>query len=291
MANYAALQKQAAKKMVSGAGGAGRSGGWEYGWALQGDLTGLETVTPTAAHVNAGSHTTGTYANVNITGGTGTGAKCTVTVAGDGSATIAVTTAGSGFLAGDTGLTIVAADTTGIDEDIVMTGHGLSVNSTLILDGAVDAANQGVSIGTAAADATTESWRWKMPKMSGAPVPLEAVLIADGSRFSVIMDAGDGTADAAGDNMSLVPQATTAAYTAAADKAAVVHVTRVDTNKVYIQVGPNVLVAASVVLPNTGIGAVATGAMGAAGVTHVKGSNLWTVALINGGARTAEWWV
>lgn len=74
----------------------------------------------THGSITAGSsYTTGTYTNVPITGGTGTGALATIVVAAGGVTTVTFTTAGTGYLSTDTGLSAASANIGG-------TGSGFS---------------------------------------------------------------------------------------------------------------------------------------------------------------------
>lgn len=68
-----------------------------YDGGVQGSLTQLGTITP-----GAGYATPGTYTAVPLTGGTGTLGKATIVVAGGVVTSVLITTAGSGYLVGDT---------------------------------------------------------------------------------------------------------------------------------------------------------------------------------------------
>ena len=72
-------------------------------------------------------YTDGTYTNVTLTGGTGSGAKATVVVAGNTVTTVTLTTAGNQYTVGDT-LSATAASIGG-------TGSGFSINVATINDG------------------------------------------------------------------------------------------------------------------------------------------------------------
>lgn len=67
-----------------------------YDGGTQGALTSLNTLVGGAGYVN------GTYINVPLTGGTGTGAQATVVVAGGTVTTVTVTVVGSAYVVGDT---------------------------------------------------------------------------------------------------------------------------------------------------------------------------------------------
>jgi hypothetical protein len=69
--------------------------------------------------VGGSAYTNGTYTNVNLTGGTGTGAKATIVVAGNVVSTVTLTTAGTYYQVGDT-LSATAASIGG-------TGSGFSI--------------------------------------------------------------------------------------------------------------------------------------------------------------------
>jgi hypothetical protein len=91
----------------------------------------------------------GTYTNVSLTGGTGTGAKATIVVSGHAVTSVAITTAGTGYVDGDV-LSAAAADigttgsgfkTTAISVDATASGYstlpaghtyaGILINSIL----------------------------------------------------------------------------------------------------------------------------------------------------------------
>jgi hypothetical protein len=72
-------------------------------------------------------YTNGTYTNVTLTGGTGSGAKATIVVAGATVTTVTLTTAGNGYVVGDT-LSATAASIGG-------TGSGFSIKVATINDG------------------------------------------------------------------------------------------------------------------------------------------------------------
>ena len=72
-------------------------------------------------------YTNGTYTNVTLTGGSGSGAKATVVVAGNTVTTVTLTTAGNGYVVGNT-LSATAASIGG-------TGSGFSINVATINDG------------------------------------------------------------------------------------------------------------------------------------------------------------
>lgn len=65
-----------------------------YGYTLNG-------VTATNTLVAGTLYTNGTYTSVNLTGGTGTGAKATIVVSGAGVTSVTITTAGNGYVVGD----------------------------------------------------------------------------------------------------------------------------------------------------------------------------------------------
>lgn len=79
-----------------------------------GGIETLGAITPGSGYAN-----NGTYTNVSLTGGSGTGAKATITVAGNAVTAVVITTPGTGYAAGDT-LSAAAAD-------IGTTGTGFSV--------------------------------------------------------------------------------------------------------------------------------------------------------------------
>lgn len=72
-------------------------------------------------------YTNGTYTNVTLTGGSGSGAKATIVVAGATVTTVTLTTAGNGYVVGDT-LSATAASIGG-------TGSGFSIKVATINDG------------------------------------------------------------------------------------------------------------------------------------------------------------
>ena len=72
-------------------------------------------------------YTNGTYANVTLTGGSGSGAKATIVVSGGSVTTVTLTTAGNGYAVGNT-LSATAASIGG-------TGSGFSINVATINDG------------------------------------------------------------------------------------------------------------------------------------------------------------
>jgi hypothetical protein len=72
-------------------------------------------------------YTNGTYTNVTLTGGSGSGAKATVVVSGGSVTTVTVTTPGNGYVVGNT-LSATAASIGG-------TGSGFSINVATIDDG------------------------------------------------------------------------------------------------------------------------------------------------------------
>jgi hypothetical protein len=72
-------------------------------------------------------YTNGTYTNVTLTGGTGSGAKATVVVAGGTVTTVTLTTAGNGYAVGNT-LSATAASIGG-------TGSGFSIKVATVNDG------------------------------------------------------------------------------------------------------------------------------------------------------------
>lgn len=84
-----------------------------YDGAVQGSLSLLTTL------VGGSTYTNGTYTNVSLTGGHGSGAKATIVVAGAVVTTVTVTTVGSGYLVGDV-LSATAASIGG-------TGSGFSI--------------------------------------------------------------------------------------------------------------------------------------------------------------------
>ncbi|MCY1517399.1 hypothetical protein D9M68_520780 [compost metagenome] len=63
---------------------------------VTGGVVGLGTITPGSGYTN-----NGTYSGVNLTGGSGAGAKATVTVAGNAVTGVVITTAGTGYKPGD----------------------------------------------------------------------------------------------------------------------------------------------------------------------------------------------
>jgi hypothetical protein len=72
-------------------------------------------------------YTNGTYTNVTLTGGSGSGAKATIVVSGGSVTTVTVTTPGNGYVVGNT-LSATAASIGG-------TGSGFSINVATIDDG------------------------------------------------------------------------------------------------------------------------------------------------------------
>ena len=72
-------------------------------------------------------YTNGTYTNVTLTGGSGTGAKATIVVSGGSVTTVTVTTPGNGYVVGNT-LSATAASIGG-------TGSGFSIKVATINDG------------------------------------------------------------------------------------------------------------------------------------------------------------
>jgi hypothetical protein len=72
-------------------------------------------------------YTNGTYTNVTLTGGSGSGAKATIVVSGGSVTTVTLTTAGNGYAVGNT-LSATAASIGG-------TGSGFSINVATINDG------------------------------------------------------------------------------------------------------------------------------------------------------------
>jgi hypothetical protein len=77
--------------------------------------------------VGGTTYTNGTYANVTLTGGSGSGAKATIVVAGNTVTTVTLTTAGNGYAVGNT-LSATAASIGG-------TGSGFSIKVATINDG------------------------------------------------------------------------------------------------------------------------------------------------------------
>ena len=73
----------------------------------------------TGTLVGGSTYTNGTYTGVSLTGGSGSGAKATIVVSGAAVSSVTITTAGNGYLAGDT-LSALAASIGG-------TGTGFSV--------------------------------------------------------------------------------------------------------------------------------------------------------------------
>lgn len=83
-----------------------------YGYTLNG-------ITATNTLVAGTLYTTGTYTGVNLTGGTGTGAKATIVVSGGGVTSVTITTAGNGYVVGD----VLSASSVNIGG----TGSGFSI--------------------------------------------------------------------------------------------------------------------------------------------------------------------
>ena len=77
--------------------------------------------------VGGSAYTNGTYTNVTLTGGSGSGAKATIVVAGNTVTTVTLTTAGNGYAVGNT-LSATAASIGG-------TGSGFSIKVATINDG------------------------------------------------------------------------------------------------------------------------------------------------------------
>jgi hypothetical protein len=77
--------------------------------------------------VGGTTYTNGTYTNVTLTGGSGSGAKATIVVSGGSVTTVTITTAGNGYAVGNT-LSATAASIGG-------TGSGFSIKVATINDG------------------------------------------------------------------------------------------------------------------------------------------------------------
>jgi hypothetical protein len=77
--------------------------------------------------VGGSAYTNGTYTNVTLTGGSGSGAKATIVVSGNAVTTVTLTTAGNGYAVGNT-LSATAASIGG-------TGSGFSIKVATINDG------------------------------------------------------------------------------------------------------------------------------------------------------------
>jgi len=77
--------------------------------------------------VGGSAYTNGTYTNVTLTGGSGSGAKATINVSGNAVASVTITTAGNGYVVGNT-LSATAASIGG-------TGSGFSIKVATIDDG------------------------------------------------------------------------------------------------------------------------------------------------------------
>ena len=77
--------------------------------------------------VGGTAYTNGTYTNVTLTGGSGSGAKATIVVSGGSVTTVTITTAGNGYAVGNT-LSATAASIGG-------TGSGFSIKVATINDG------------------------------------------------------------------------------------------------------------------------------------------------------------
>jgi hypothetical protein len=88
-------------------------------------FTGLILTTNTL--VGGTAYTNGTYTNVTLTGGSGSGAKATIVVSGGSVTTVTITTAGNGYVVGNT-LSATAASIGG-------TGSGFSVKVATINSG------------------------------------------------------------------------------------------------------------------------------------------------------------
>lgn len=74
----------------------------------------------------AGSgYTNGTYTNIPLTGGTGTGAKATITVASNGVSAVSITTSGNGYLVGDVLSAAAASIGSGVATYGAITGGSL----------------------------------------------------------------------------------------------------------------------------------------------------------------------
>jgi len=78
----------------------------------------------TGTLVGGSTYTNGTYTGVSLTGGSGSGAKATIVVSGAVVSSVTITTAGNGYLAGDT-LSALAASIGG-------TGTGFSVKAATV---------------------------------------------------------------------------------------------------------------------------------------------------------------
>jgi hypothetical protein len=106
------------------------------GYSVNDTLTLTSTTPGTPGAVKAGAigsagsaYTNGTYANVPLTGGTGTGAQATVIVSGAVVTSVTITAAGSGYVVNDT-LSATAASIGG-------TGSGFTWNVSLVTGGFV----------------------------------------------------------------------------------------------------------------------------------------------------------
>lgn len=86
---------------------------------LSGGATGIGAITPGSGYTN-----NGTYTNVSLTGGSGSGAKATIVVAGNAVTGVTITTPGSGYKAGD--IVSAAASTIGTS------GSGFQVALTTV---------------------------------------------------------------------------------------------------------------------------------------------------------------
>lgn len=75
--------------------------------------------------VPGAGYTNGTYTNVPLTGGTGNGAKATITVASNGVSAVAITTSGNGYLVGDTLSAAATSIGSGVETYGAITGGSL----------------------------------------------------------------------------------------------------------------------------------------------------------------------
>ena len=81
----------------------------------------------------AGSgYTNGTYTNIPLTGGTGTGAKATITVASNGVSAVSITTSGNGYLVGDVLSAAAASIGSGVATYGTITGGSLYSNGSYL---------------------------------------------------------------------------------------------------------------------------------------------------------------
>jgi hypothetical protein len=94
--------------------------GYAVGDSLSASLAGSSNGIATTSAITGGSdYTNGTYTDVALTGGTGTGARATITVSSNAVSAVAITSAGSGYAVSDT-----------ISANAVTIGNGINTLTT-----------------------------------------------------------------------------------------------------------------------------------------------------------------